>query len=233
MTRERSSVQYHTSTSDSASPSARIDNDLPAWDLSDLYSAPDAPELDGDLLEVAGHVKDFASKNKTRIAKMPPAEFVATIRTYEEISQTLHRITSYAQLLYVANVSDPETGRFYQTIHEKVTDISTDTLFFTLEINRLDDQPFEHLLADSDVAHYGPWLRDVRMFRDHELSDELEQVLHQKSVTGRSAWSRLFDETMADMRISIDGEELTLADTLNRLSDTDGRRGRRQSSRRL
>ena len=206
----------HTTTS------SGTEDELPAWDLSDLYSAPDAPELTHDLATVASAAADFAAQYKGKIADISPVQFAEAIREFEQTLQTLHRIASYAQLLYAANVSDPQTGQFYQTIHEKVTDISTDTLFFTLEINRLDDQALENFLSDEGVAHFAPWLRDTRMFRDHELSDELEQVLHQKSVTGRSAWSRLFDETMADMRIDIDGTPLTLADTLNRLSDTDG-----------
>ncbi len=195
------------------------EQDLPSWDLSDLYSAPDAPELNDDLSTVAREAGDFAGRYKGKIADLTPEQFGEAIQAYENLVETMHRIGSYAQLLYAANVSDPETGRFYQTIHEKVTDISTETLFFTLEINRLEDDAFAALLGDEDVSRYAPWLRDVRMFRDHELSDDLEQVLHQKSVTGRSAWSRLFDETMADMRITIADEELTLADTLNRLSD--------------
>ena len=215
-------MQYTTSPSDTATARASTEDNLPSWDLSDLYNAPDAPEITSDLAQVTKDVAEFSATHKGKIADLSPPQFAQAIVAYETLMETLYRVGSYAQLLYAANVSDPEVGQFYQTIHEKVTDISTDTLFFTLEINRLEDQALTHLLTDDGVAHYAPWLRDVRMFRDHELSDELEQALHQKSVTGRSAWSRLFDEAMADMRITIDGEELTLADTLNRLSDTDG-----------
>ncbi|NQV43418.1 MAG: M3 family oligoendopeptidase, partial [Rhodospirillales bacterium] len=222
MTREQTSVQYTTSPSDTATAQASTEDSLPSWDLSDLYNAPDAPEITSDLARVTKGVAEFSAAHKGKIVDISPPQFAQAIVAYEGLMETLYRVGSYAQLLYAANVSDPEVGQFYQTIHEKVTDISTDTLFFTLEINRLEDQALKHLLTDDGVAHYAPWLRDVRMFRDHELSDELEQALHQKSVTGRSAWSRLFDEAMADMRITIDGEELTLADTLNRLSDTDG-----------
>lgn len=199
-----------------------VETDLPVWDLADLYPAPDAPELDQDLENARKAAEAFAVAYRGNVAGLDAFAFAEAIRSYEDLLQTLHRIGSYAQLLYAANVSDPETGRFYQTIHETVTDISTETLFFTLEINRLEGAALDSLMTHANVARYGPWLRDVRMFRDHELSDELEQVLHQKSVTGRSAWSRLFDETMADMRIDVDGESLTLADTLNQLSDTDG-----------
>jgi len=215
-------VRHTTSPPDSTASAAEADVPLPSWDLSDLYSAPDAPELEQDIADVTEGAAEFATSYKGRIAELSPAEFALAISRYEETTQTLHRVGSYAQLLYAADVSNPEVGRFYQTVHETITEISSDTLFFTLEINRLDGTALEAFLEDEGVSRYEPWLRDVRMFRNHELSDELEQVLHQKSVTGRSAWSRLFDEAMADMRIDIDGEELTLADTLNRLSDVDG-----------
>ncbi|MBT3557151.1 MAG: M3 family oligoendopeptidase [Rhodospirillales bacterium] len=195
---------------------------IPSWDLSDFYSGPDAPEIDADLGKVSDKATGFEKSFQGRVAELSPTAFAEAIIDFESLTQDMHRIGSYAQLLYAADVSNPDTARFYQSIHERITDISTHVLFFTLEINRLDEEAFTNLIADSAVAHYGPWLRDVRAFRDHELSDELEQLLHQKSVTGRSSWSRLFDETMADMRIDLDGEQLTLSDTLNRLSSTDG-----------
>jgi oligoendopeptidase F len=195
---------------------------LPSWDLSDFYSDPDAPEIDTDLVKASDEAVAFEQTFQGRVAGLNAADFAATIVRYEILVQDLHRVGAYAQLLYAADVSNPDVAKFYQSIHERVTDISTHTLFFTLEINRLDDEAFSALTENKDVAHYASWLRDVRAFRDHELSDDLEQLLHQKSVTGRSSWSRLFDETMADMRIDVDGDELTLSDTLNRLSDMDG-----------
>ena len=98
------------------------------------------------------------------------------------------------------NVADPEIGRFYQTMQERINAISTELLFFTLELNRLDDAALDAKLADPALARYRPWLRDVRAFRPHQLSDELEKLLHEKSVAGRAAWVRLFDETIADLR---------------------------------
>ncbi len=215
-------MQYTTSPSDMASAQAINEEDLPTWDLSDLYDGPDSPALATDLEKAARSAVDFETAYKGTVDSMSPAQFVEAIRAYEHLQLTLNRLVSYAQLIYAAQVSDPVIGQFYQTIHEKVTDISAHTLFFSLEINRLEDKALEGLLANPTVAHYAPWIRAVRLFRDHELSEELEQALLQKSITGRSAWSRLFDETMADMRITIDGEDFTLADTLNRLSDTDG-----------
>ena len=105
---------------------------------------------------------------------------------------------------------------------ERVTDISTETLFFTLEINRLDEGVLDSQLKDPLAARYAPWIRNVRAFRDHQLSDEAEKLLHEKSVTGRAAWVRLFEETCADLRFPVDGEDMTLTDVLDKLSDADG-----------
>ncbi len=197
--------------------------ELPSWDLSDFYDGPDDPAIEADLNDAAAQAEIFAGAYQGKINSLEPDTFFAAVQAYEALVQEMHKVASYAQLLFAANVSDPDIARFYQGIHERITDISSKTLFFSLEINRLDDAPFATLVSDSKVSQYEPWLRDVRVFRQHELSDDLEQLLHQKSVTGRASWSRLFDETMADMRIDIDGVEQTLSDTLNQLSDPDGK----------
>ena len=128
---------------------------------------------------------------------------------------------SYAQLLFSGDSTDAAIGRFYQTASERVTSISSHLLFFTLELNRLDEAVLEQKLADPALAHWQPWLRDLRVFRPHQLSDEVEKLLHEKEVTGRSAWSRLFDETTAAMRVPLGGEDLTVSAALNKLSDAD------------
>jgi oligoendopeptidase F len=98
-------------------------------------------------------------------------------------------------------------------------------IFFTLELNRIEDGDLQTLLAaDQDLARYAPWLRDVRAARPHQLADEQERLLHEKQVTGRAAWVRLFDETMADMRFDIDGDERSLEQTLHLLQESDGAR---------
>ena len=129
---------------------------------------------------------------------------------------------SYADLLRAGNVADPEIAHFFQTMHERINAVSTELLFFTLEINRLDDAALDAKLADPALAHYRPWLRDVRAMRPHQLSDELEKLLHEKSVAGRAAWVRLFDETIAELRFPFRGRELTEAEAMHLLSDPDG-----------
>ena len=152
---------------------------------------------------------------------MSGGALAAAIADYERIEEVLGRLMSYAQLLFAGDSTNAEIGRFYQTVSERVTAISSHLLFFTLELNRLDDAALEQKLADPALARWQPWLRDLRVFRPHQLSDELEKLLHEKEVTGRSAWSRLFDETVAAMRVPLGGEELTVSAALNKLSDRD------------
>ena len=118
-------------------------------------------------------------------------------------------------------MSAPERGRFLQNMQERCNEISTETLFFTLELNRLDDAVIERQLQDPAARRYAPWIRDSRMYRPHQLADELEKLLHEKSVTGAGAWIRLFDQTLAELRFAVDGKSLTLADTLNLLDNPD------------
>ncbi len=195
---------------------------LPRWDLGDLYSGMDAPELAQDLERARGLAKDFQSRYRGRLEALDGAGMGGAIGAYEEISELLDKVMSYAQLNFAADMSDGERGSFQQTMGERVTDISTETLFFTLEINRLDEGVLDKQLEDPLAARYAPWIRDVRAFRDHQLSDEAEKLLHEKAVTGRAAWVRLFEETCADLRFPVDGEDMTLADVLDKLSDADG-----------
>jgi len=192
---------------------------LPVWDLSDLYAGPADERIAADLTAASGEAQAFEAAHKGKVAELSGAGLGAAIAVYEGIEERLGRIMSFAQLLFSADSSDPAAGKFYQTMNERVTTISTHLLFFTLEINRIDEPALAEKLQDPALAHYSSWLRDLRVFLPHQLSDELEKLLHEKEVTGHSAWSRLFDETTAGMRIMLRGEELTLSAVLNKLSD--------------
>ncbi len=196
--------------------------DLPVWDLSDLYAGPDAPELEADLARAAAEAKAFQGEFRNKLAALEGDALAAAIGRYEAIEEVLGRVMSFAQLVHAGDMSDAEAGRFYQNMQERTTDISTALLFFTLELNRLEEAELQAKLASKALARYRPWLRDIRAFRDHQLSDELESLLHEKQVAGRSAWIRLFDETMADLRFDFDGERLTSTEVLHKLTDHDG-----------
>ncbi|MDP2125618.1 MAG: M3 family oligoendopeptidase [Parvibaculum sp.] len=199
---------------------------LPTWNLADLYAAPDAPEVKADLAAAAQEVERFNARYRGHIAALAAApdggaQLAEAIRAYETIEDRLGRLMSFAGLLYAQDNTDPAHAKFYGDMQERVTTISTGLLFFTLELNRLEDEVLAEALADAALAHYGPWLRDLRVMRPYQLSDELETLLHEKSVTGHAAWNRLFDETMARLSFEVDGETLTLEGALHLLSDTD------------
>ena len=195
--------------------------DLPTWDLTDLYPGVDSPELAADLERMDRAAKAFGERLRGRVAEQDGDALGAAIAEYEAIDEVLGRIMSFAYLVYAGDMSNPENGRFLQTMQEKVTAISTHLLFFTLEINRIEEAALETKLEVPALAHYAPWLRDVRAFRKHQLSDELERLLHEKSVAGRSAWVRLFDETMAALRFPIGGKEMSSAEALHCLTEPD------------
>lgn len=194
---------------------------LPEWDLSDLFPAPDSAELRACLDGARGDAKAFKGRLEGRLGGLTGQELGEAIGDYEAIDEALSRVMSYASLLHQALVSDPNRAKFFQQMQEDVTDISSDVLFFTLELNRLDDGLLDGLLTAPSLAKYAPWLRDLRAMRPHQLSDDIEKLLHDKHVAGRSAWTRLFDETIAGMRFPFDGAELTCTEVLHKMSDND------------
>ncbi len=204
-----------------AAQAAEVTGEAPEWDLSDLYSGRDAPAIQGDLDLCADEAVALERTYQGHVADLSGEQLVELIRRYEVLSERLGRVGSYAQLLHATHLEDPEVSRFYQTINERANDIYTRLLFVTLEINRIEEDSLHAKIAGSTaLAGYQPWLRDVRVFRPHQLSDEVERVLHEKHVTGRAAWVRLFDETMAALRFKLDGKDLTAAEIFNILSDT-------------
>jgi oligoendopeptidase F len=197
---------------------------LPVWRLDDLYPSRDAPELARDLDWAAGEAKSFRADFAGKVAGLDGAALGGAIARYEKLDETLSRIMSFASLTYAGNVSDPAIGRFFQSMQEKVNEISSELIFFTLEITKLDEAKLEEAKRVAPaLARYAPWLRDVRAFRDHVLADDMERLLHDKAVAGRGAWVRLYDETLAKLRFRVRGKELTEAEALHLLGDRNRR----------
>ena len=204
----------------SAAPSKTYDfGALPVWSLADLYSGPEGDDLKQAFEDVALQIESFEKAYAGKIAGLDSKSFGQAIVAYESISGLLGRIGSFAQLYQSQNVGDSERGRFYQNTVDRMTSLSSRTIFFTLAINRLNDDELELKLSDPAASRYRPWLRDLRVYKDYELSDDLERLLHEKYVSGRAAWTRLFDESEAAIRCTVDSETLTLTEALNRLSD--------------
>lgn len=201
--------------------SAGSDSALPLWDLSDLYSGPASPQIDVDFDQAHENAERFHTAYAGRLAALDGAELGTAIATYEAILERLHKVMSYAQLYFAEDMGDSARGRFLQTMQERYNAISTRTLFFILELNRLDDATVARQMEDGAAAHYASWVRDVRAFSSHQLSDEMEKLLHEKALTGATAWGRLFDRTLAALRFNVDGKSLTLADTMNFFDNPD------------
>ena len=207
-------------------------NNLPRWDLGDLYPGANSPEIEADFKTAMTEATVFSKTYRGTLGDLDGAGLGEAIVRYEALGEILGRIMSYAYLVFTGDQSDPEVTRFFQTTQERVTDISTRLLFFALELNRLDDEVLAEKMKDENAAHYAPWLRDVRVLRAHQLSDDLEGLFHEKYVAGSAAWTRLFEETMTGLRFPFIGapgtdassetKELTEAEILDLMSDPDG-----------
>ena len=200
---------------------------LPEWNLADLYPSADSTELKADLKKAAKDAVNFETRWKGKladeVAKSDGGNFADAIKEYEALSELMGRIGSFAGLYYYGDTTDPQRMKLFGDVQQKLTDTSTPLIFFSLEINRIDDAALEKAMAANPaIGHYRPWLEDLRLDKPYELEDKLEQLFHEKSITGYSAWNRLFDETMSSLRFDIDGEELAIEQTLNLLQDSDG-----------
>jgi len=197
---------------------------LPEWRLEDLYPAMDSPAFAADMARASESAKAFATAHRGRLAESLAGGGDALARAigeYEALQDVMGRLMSYASLTYAGDTTDPARAKFYGDAQSRITDIAGDLLFFELEINRLDDAALDRAMSAGSLAHWRPWLEDIRKEKPHQLADEIEQLFLEKSVTGVAAWNRLFDETVASLRFRIGEEELTLEPTLAQMQDPD------------
>lgn len=195
---------------------------LPQWNLNDFYSSITDPKVKADISKAEQLSEGFAKRYEAQVDILSANDLAKAIKEYEALNELLGKIGSYAQLLYAQNMALPQNTQFYQNISEKLTEISTNTLFFSLEINKIDEVKLQQMLkTDKELSRYAPWIRDTRSFRPYQLSDELEKLLHEKTVTGKQSWQRLFDETLAGLRFPYEGQTLTNAQIFDKLSSKD------------
>ncbi|WP_299078398.1 M3 family oligoendopeptidase [uncultured Ruegeria sp.] len=205
---------------------------LPEWDLSDLYTSEDAPELSRDLDWLEGECASFAADYEGKLADLDAGGLLTCVLRNEKINAIAGRIMSFAGLRYYQLTTDAERAKFLSDMQEKVTIFTTPLVFFTLEINRIDDDGLKaHFSANTDLARYEPVFRRIRAMKPYQLSDELEKFLHDLGVVG-DAWERLFDETIAGLTFTVDGDDLNIEGTLNLLTEQD-RTKREAASREL
>jgi oligoendopeptidase F len=193
--------------------------DLPEWDLTDLYPSDDAAELKRDLDWLEEACRSFAVDYEGKLADLTAEEFLTAIHRHEKIENIAGRIMSYAGLRYYQLTTDAQRAKFLSDHQEKITNYTTPMVFFTLELNRIEDATIDALFdANADLARYKPAIRRIRAMKPYQLSDEMEKFLHDMGVVG-DAWERLFDETIAGLEFEVDGEPLNIEGTLNLLTE--------------
>ncbi|VCU59421.1 Oligoendopeptidase F [Tritonibacter mobilis] len=203
---------------------------LPEWDLSDLYAGEDAPELSRDLDWLQKECAGFAADYEGKLADLDADGLLTCAHRNEKINNIAGRIMSYAGLRYYQLTTDADRAKFLSDVQEKVTVFTTPLVFFTLEINRIEDATLDALFAaNADLARYKPVFDRIRAMKPYQLSDELERFMHDLGIVG-DAWEKLFDETIAGLTFEIDGEELGIEATLNFLTEQD--RSKREAAAR-
>src|ERR1700692_1977351 len=186
---------------------------LPEWNLSDLYSGIGAPEVTADLqrmdADCVAFETDYKGKLAERTAGADGGKWLAeAVRRYEAIDDLAGRLGSYAGLVHAGDSVDPAISKFYGDVSERLTNASVHLLFFALELNRVDDAVIERAMQTPDLAHYRPWIEDLRKDKPYQLEDRVEQLFHEKSQSGYAAWNRLFDQTISSLRFRVAGGEL-------------------------
>ncbi|CAM5761798.1 M3 family oligoendopeptidase [Bosea minatitlanensis] len=201
--------------------------ELPEWNLDDLYPGMESAAFKDDLARAFTEAQALAGRYRGKLAELAgrpdgSALLAEAVRAYESLSDLLGRIGAYAGLVYSGDTTDPKRAKFYGDTQDKLNAAITELLFFELELNRIEPEVLAKVAGEAPLSHWKPWLDDLAKDKPHQLDDRLEALFHEKSMTGAAAWNRLFDETIAALRFELDGEELTLELTLNKLQDADG-----------
>jgi oligoendopeptidase F len=200
---------------------------LPEWNLADLYSGIDAPEVARDLAKMDADCVAFETDYKGRLAEFTARDdggnwLAEAVKRYEAIDDLAGRLGSYAGLVHAGDSVDPAISKFYGDVSERLTAASTHLLFFALELNRVDDDVIERAMQTPALGHYRPWIEDLRKDKPYQLEDRVEQLFHEKSQSGYAAWNRLFDQTISSLRFKVGAKELAIEPTLNFMQDRAG-----------
>src|SRR6266849_10709922 len=200
---------------------------LPEWNLADLYSGIDAPEVTRDLARMDAECVAFETDYKGKLADRTAGEgggqwLAGAVKRYEAIDDLAGRLGSYAGLIHAGDSVDPAITKFYGDVSERMTNASVHLLFFALELNRVDDTVIERALQTPELGHYRPWIEDLRKDKPYQLEDRVEQLFHEKSQSGYAAWNRLFDQTISGLRFRVGAKDLAIEPTLSLLQDRAG-----------
>jgi oligoendopeptidase F len=192
-----------------------------AWDLSDLFEGIDDPQIDEVVAQAEADAAAFRERYHGKVAELDAASLADAVAEHERIEAAVVRPLTYAHLVFATNMADPARGALVARLGEKAAALETQLLFFALEWAAAPDDVAGRLLADPALDHWRHHLRSLRKFRPYLLSEPEERVVTEKTVSGVSAWSRLYEEQLGALRVSLDGDEVSLETALARLFEPD------------
>ena len=197
-----------------------------SWDLSDLYDGSDDPRIEEDIAESEASAAAFRERYYGKVAELTAGELADAIAERERMEEVLTRVGYFAHLNFSTDMTDAPRGALVARVTEKGAQLDTQLLFFGLEIAALDDDAAEALLAGPELERWAHWFRSLRKFRPYLLSEAEEKIMTEKSVSGASAWDRLFDELTGAIRVELDGEDTSFEEAMAKLysGDRDVRR---------
>src|SRR5262249_32758970 len=226
--RSTSALRKPNSGKSAAKPKIKTGR-LPEWNLGDLYAGIDAPEIARDLARMDSECVAFETDYKGKLAEKTAAEgggewLAEAVKRYEAIDDLAGRLGSYASLVHAGDSVDAAISKFYGDISARLPTASTHLLFFALELNRIDDAVIARAMQTPALGHYRPWVEDLRKEKPYQLEDRIEQLFHEKSQTGYSAFNRLFDQTISSLRFRVGAKALAIEPALSLLQDRDGKK---------
>ena len=189
------------------------------WSLDDLHESPDA--VKADLSEVEDEADAFAEQYRGRIGDVGPEALAEALDALAAIQERLGRAQTYAYLRWSADTNDAERGALRQWVQETVDRIQQRLVFVETEWVAQPEERVQDLLSHDALAEYEHYLDTEYLRKDHVLSEAEEKVLSEKTITGKSAWTRFFDETVGATRFELDGEFLTQEQILSKLYEPD------------
>jgi oligoendopeptidase F len=191
------------------------------WDLSDLYPSATGEELQSDKKMVVKLADEFKDDYRGKVETLNAESFAGALKKYERIVEILGKIGSFAHLTWSTNTESTEYGKLLQEANELGSEVSQKLVFFDVEWLKLSDEKAESLINDELLKKWRHYLRTSRRYKEHTLTEEAEKVMSAKSVTGRAAWNRFFDETLGAARFELDGDTLTEQEVLSKLHSPD------------
>ena len=192
---------------------------LPIWNLGDLYESPNSKKLRDDLSNLSIITKKFEKKYNNKVINSSSEKLLKAIIELEKIDIKMDKIMSYAHLLVAEDGNNEKNKIFYQKMQEKITSIASSLVFFSIQINQISDHNLNKLFSNRSLGVYKNWILNLRKFKPYQLDIKTEKLLQEKSITSRSAWVRLFDDTIASLKFPFKGKELSSAEIFNYLSD--------------